>query len=99
MLVLAVKENRPRPADPTTLKDEARAELFRSMVAYGGTFTLSGDAITHHIDISWNETWTGTDQLRHIRLEGNKLILTTDPQVGWADGKMGYAVLTWERVE
>jgi hypothetical protein len=25
--------------------------------------------VVHHIDTSWNQAWTGTDQVRHFVLE------------------------------
>jgi hypothetical protein len=31
------------------------------------------------VDVSWNETWNGSEQKRHFRMEGDKLILETAP--------------------
>jgi hypothetical protein len=31
---------------------EQRADLFRSMLAYGGTYTFDGAKVEHHIDMS-----------------------------------------------
>jgi hypothetical protein len=98
MLVMMVKESRPRPSDISKMTDAERLELFNSMVAYGGTFKVDGSRITHNVDISWNENWTGTMQVRRFQIEGHRLILTQDPQVG-ADGRRTAAVLTWERVQ
>lgn len=98
MIVIVVKEERPSPADPANVTDQDRAGLFKSMLAYGGKYSFDGKDITHHVDISWNEHWTGTDQLRHVRLEGRRLILSTDPLPDANDGTMIRAVLTWERV-
>jgi Lipocalin-like domain len=53
----------------------------------------------HHIDTSWNETWTDTDQVRGVKFEGNRLILSTIPAPSAVDGKLVTAVLTWERVQ
>ena len=30
-------------------------------------------------EASWKETWTGTDQVRNYKLDGNRLSLTTAP--------------------
>jgi hypothetical protein len=46
------------------------------MVAYSGRYTIEGDKVVHHVDISWNESWTGTDQVRFLNLEGDKLTVT-----------------------
>jgi hypothetical protein len=98
MLVIIVKANRPKPVDQTKITDQERVELFNTMLAYGGTFKFDGKTVTHDLDISWNENWTGTSQVRNVQFEGRKLILTTNPQVGF-DGRRGIGVLTWEKVE
>ena len=49
------------------------------MVAYAGTFSLGENVVVHHIDTSWNQAWTGTDQIRHFVLEGDTLTITTAP--------------------
>jgi hypothetical protein len=99
MSVLVVGEKRPKPKDLGKVTDQERIELFKTCLAYGGTFTFDGKTVTHHIDISWNETWTGTDGVRDVRVEGNKLILTSRPGPDFLDGKVSKAVVTWERVK
>jgi hypothetical protein len=99
VLVLVVREDRPKPADYAKIPDQERAELHRTMFSYGGTYTYDGKTVTHHIDISWNETWTGTKQVRDVKFAGSKLILTTSPVPNPMDGKVGVAVLTWERAQ
>jgi hypothetical protein len=32
--------------------------------------------VTHHVDISWNQAWNGTDLIRFYKLEGNTLMIT-----------------------
>ena len=59
MMVLNVGDGRSKPAGANATPAEAEA-LFRSMTSYGGTYTIDGNEITHHVDVSWNETWTGT---------------------------------------
>ena len=98
MLVLIVRSGRPKPTDMAKVNDEERAELFKTMIAYGGTYTFDGTSVTHHIDISANENWTGTDQIRNVKFDGRRLVLTTNPQPSSYDGKVGVGVLTWERV-
>jgi hypothetical protein len=90
------KENRAKPRDLTKLSDSERAELYSTMVAYAGTFTFDGNAATHHVEVSWNEVWTGTTQVRNLRFEGKRLIMTTNPQSG-VDGRRSSSVFAWER--
>ena len=77
MLVLTVGSGRRKPAGSNATSAEVEA-LFRSMTSYGGTYTIDGNEITHHVDVSWNESWTGTAQKRIARFEDNR-VLSLDP--------------------
>jgi hypothetical protein len=55
--------------------------------------------VTHHVDISWNENWTGTHQVRNVRLDGDKLYISTNPQSNGIDGKIVVGELVWEKVK
>jgi Lipocalin-like domain len=99
VIVIIAAEHRPKPQDLAKTTDRERAELFNSLTAYAGTYSFDGKTITHHVDISWNEIWTGTDQVRDVMLEGNKLTLTTPPAPNGHDGKMSVSILTWEKME
>jgi hypothetical protein len=98
MYGILVRDDRPRPKDMSTVTTEQRAELLNTMISYAGSFTVDGNTVTHHVDISWNENWTGTNQVRHIALRGEKLYITTDPQPSGIDGRMVVAELVWEKV-
>jgi hypothetical protein len=99
MMVIGVSEERSAPADPTNVTDQERVELYRTMFAYGGTFTFDGKTVIHHVDVSYNQTWSGTDLTRQSKFEGSRLILTTPPAISNIDGKMTFSVLTWEKVK
>src|SRR5690242_11333528 len=65
---LVVRRGRDRPGKlPPT--DTEKVRLFDSMLAYTGTYTLDDEKAVHHVDASWNEGWTGTDQVRFYKLE------------------------------
>jgi hypothetical protein len=98
MSAIEVAEHRPKPADLSKLEDPDRVELFRTMLAYAGTFSFDGKVVIHHVDVSWNNNWTGTDQVRYVRLEGNRLYITTNVQPSPIDGKPTIGMLTWEKV-
>jgi hypothetical protein len=98
MIVMIAAEHRPKPQDIGKTTDRERAELFDSLTAYAGTYSFDGKTITH-VDISWNEIWTGTDQVRDVKLDGKKLILSTRPAPNGHDGKMSVSILTWEKME
>ncbi len=99
MLVLIAYDGRPKPESLESLSNDQRAELFRTMLAYGGTYTYSGNRIEHHIDISSNEVWTGTTVIRDIAKEGDRLVYTTRSAPFSGDGKMSINTLIWEKVK
>ena len=35
--------------------DEDRINLHKYMYAYSGSYTVDGEKVVHHIDVSWNE--------------------------------------------
>jgi hypothetical protein len=95
MYAIATSDNRIKPRDA----DAADEELHRTMFAYGGTYKLEGDKVTHHVDVSWNETWTETDVVRFYKLDGNILTITTASNKSGFDGQEGRTVVVWEKVK
>jgi hypothetical protein len=99
MSAIEVAEQRPKPTDLAQLGDADRAALFKTLLAYAGTYSFDGKVVTHHVDVSWNNNWTGTDQVRNVRLEGRMLYITPTVQPSAIDGKPSIGILTWEKVE
>lgn len=101
MSAIVVSDNRKKPGSPPT--DEEMSGLFQSVSSYAGSYTLEGaDKVAHHIDISWNQAWTGTDQVRYYALEGNILTIATATAKWPVPGhrmEEGKIVLTWMKVE
>ena len=97
MYAIIVKDKRPNPSDLAKITEQECIELFNTVIAYSGTFEVDGGRVHHNVDISWNENWTGTTQVRNFRIEGRRLIISVDPQIG-LDGRQATAVLTWEKV-
>jgi hypothetical protein len=98
MMVIIVRSDRSKPDSIDRMTDQQRADLFRSMLAYGGRYEVHGSQIEHHIDISSNELWTGTTVVREVKKEGDRLIYTTKPAPFSRDGKVSITKLVWERV-
>jgi len=97
MSAILAGDNRVQPAGAAPADDE-RVMLHRTMTAYAGTYTLEPGKVLHHVDISWNEAWTGTNQIRFYELEGDTLTITTAPAKSPVDGMEGRSILVWERV-
>ena len=97
MQVIGAAKPRRAATGATPTVDE-RVALYDTMFAYAGEYSIESDKVIHHVDISWNEIWTGTDQVRRFELNGNSLTLTTniaDPITG---DVTSYSVV-WERVD
>ena len=93
MNAILVKDKRPRPADMAHATSEDRAQLFSSMYAYAGTFTVDGNTVTHHVDISWNENWTGSDQFATSDLKATSSI--SPPTPNRADLTKSLSLQSW----
>ena len=76
---------------------EEMKAAFHGYVAYFGTYAVDEAAgtVTHAVEGSLFPNWEGQAQVRHYRLEGNRLTLTTPPLP--AAGGMVTLVLEWER--
>ena len=99
MMSITVEDGRKPPAG-TVLTDEERVRLFNSIVsAYSGRYTVEGDKVIHAVDVSWNEAWTGTRQVRYFKVEGDELTIETAPRTTGADSREVINTLVWDRVE
>jgi hypothetical protein len=98
LLMLAVDSSRKKPAKHPP-SDEEAAALFRSLIGYAGTYHVDGNTVTYDLDVSWNELWTGTKQLRYWRIEGDRLLVHTPEIVNPMNGKKSIHHVTFERVK
>jgi hypothetical protein len=98
VMTIIVDSPRKKPAANVATAAEAEA-LFRSMAAYAGTYTVKGNQVIHVPDVSWNETWTGTDQIRDYEFDGERLLLATAPSPNPFTGKMSVRILAWEKIK
>jgi hypothetical protein len=97
MMAVIAYDNRIKPTrvDQTTL--EQREQLFQTLAAYAGTYSVSGSSVQHDIDVSWNETWTGTSVTRDIAFKNGMLVLTSRPMLD-RDGKTVVLTAIWDRI-
>jgi len=93
---IVLKKDRASPASlPPT--DKEKLELFDSMLAYAGTYTLHDDHVVHHLDASWNQAWTGTDQIRFYKLDGLNLEIWGAPAPDPYTGRTVVHRITFEK--
>ena len=92
-IVIQAAEGRKAPQT-----DEDRAAAFRSMLAYSGKYRVDGNKIVINVDISGDEAWNGTEQVRYYRLERDQLHIEAAPQP-YANfgGKVMRGILIWAR--
>ena len=99
MMSITVEENRAPPAGEV-LTDDERVRLFKSIIsAYSGRYTVEGDTVIHDVELSWNEAWTGTKQVRRFKVNGDELVIETTPRTAGDDTRQFINTLTWERAE
>jgi hypothetical protein len=92
-LALATPSGRTAPAT-----DEQRAQAFRTMIGYSGRYTVEGSTITTKVDVAWNESWVGGEQVRHIRFDGDRLYIESPPMPHPnMYGKTVRVIVVWQR--
>jgi lipocalin-like protein len=96
VMVLVLKRNRKKPVGPLPTPEEKLA-LYDTMFAYSGTYTVKSDRVIHHLDMSWNEAWTGTEQVRFCSIEGDILTYTSAPAKNPLDGSEVVHTVKFER--
>jgi hypothetical protein len=97
VLVITTRGKRPKPQGVIATDEEAIA-LFRTVTAYAGRYSIVGSDLQHHVEVSSNEYWTNTTQIRHAKLEDGCLSLTTispDTHTGIPNTR----TLFWKRIQ
>jgi len=80
------------------MADPERAALHKSMLAYSGKYRVEGNELITTVDISWNESWNGTEQRRRYRFEGEHLLIESVPGPSILfSGKTDFRLIVWER--
>jgi hypothetical protein len=67
-------------------------------IAYFGTYDVAADgrSVVHHVQGALDPAWVGGDQLRQLRFEGERLVLSAEVR---KNGAIVTHVLTWERLD
>jgi hypothetical protein len=76
----------------------AMAELFRSMVAYSGKWSIDSEKFVTEVDIAADPGWVGTKQVRYYTFDGETLSLRTAPlEIPSFAGRKGIVYADWVR--
>ncbi|HEY9834769.1 MAG TPA: lipocalin-like domain-containing protein [Stenomitos sp.] len=79
-----------------SLPVEELAQAFTTFNAYAGTYLLSGNTVTHQLEIASIPNRVGTALVRTFTLNGSQVTLSTPPVLN--DGVETVFELVWERV-
>jgi hypothetical protein len=76
----------------------AMAELFRSMVAYSGKWSIDGEKLVTVVDVAADPSWVGTVQVRYYTFDGRTLSLRTAPlEFPSFPGRKAVVYADWEK--
>ena len=78
---------------------QERAELFTTLIAYTGTYRFEGDKWTTKVEVAWIPEWVGTEQVRTLMVDGEKLQVLSPWRVNpnWPDKGMTRSIVTFVR--
>ncbi len=96
MVALIAHDERPLlDGDRQAAPADQRAEAYKSSIGYAGDFTIEGDCVSHHIDVSTYPNWVGTTLRRFLAFENGAAVLLTPPQM--QNGVTTVIKLVWNR--
>jgi hypothetical protein len=86
------RQSRFKQDDWQRATTEEKSAAWSGYFGYFGTYSIDEDAqvVTHHIEGSWFPNLVGSEQERHYRLEGRRLVLDAD--TAW-----GRVNIIWEK--
>jgi hypothetical protein len=59
--------------------DDERAQALKTMIAYTGRYRIEDGKVITKVEAAWNEAWVGTEQIREVRFDGDRLLLQSPP--------------------
>ncbi len=79
--------------------DEKVVALFRSLMSNTGRYRIDKDRYITKMDATWNEAWTGSEQERFYKIDGDTLELSTPwmPHPLVSGNPMGRAIISFIR--
>jgi len=93
---MADSGRKPFSKYPATAEEKIAA--LDTFFAYAGSYSLAGDKLTHHIEICLVQAFVNTDQVRSVKLEGDRLTLRGGFLVGGVMYQPNNEVV-WERMK
>lgn len=98
MIVMISREDRKRfeKGGQWDAPDDEKAMAYNTMLSYAGRFSVDGDTVTHHVDMSLFPNWEGGTQKRKFQMKPDgTLELTARLEDGTPQART--AALVWRR--
>ncbi len=74
---------------------EQLGDAYRSYFHYAGRYRVRGNDVVHYVTQSLNPNFVGSEQLRHIELDGSTLVLSGRDEAG---GETRFHQLVWHKL-
>lgn len=81
--------------DPFGGSPEEDAAAVKSHISYAGPYEYRGDDVVHHVTHASCPNWVGSEQVRRVRFEGDRLELSAEG--ARFQGRDVTAYVLWER--
>lgn len=78
--------------------DDERAKALKTMIAYTGRYRVEHGNVVTKVEAAWNEAWVGTEQVRAVRFDGDRLYLQSPPMPHPnVNGRVVCVIVEWQR--
>lgn len=94
IVIVGRSDRKPLSGNRETSSAAERADAFSTVLAYAGPYSLEPGKVIHHIEACTYPNWIGSNQVRMVKLEGDRLTLLS---LAALDG--GTAELVWQRMK
>ena len=84
-----------KPLSVGAQQDE-QAEAFKTFLAYAGRYALTGDKVTHYIEVSSIQNYVNKELVRSVKFQDDQITLVTPPTP--VNGKVQTVELIWRRL-
>lgn len=96
--ILGRSDRKPLHGDRFTAPEPERAEAYSTALGYTGRYTIDSASakVVHHVEVATFPDYVGTDQVREMKLEGDRLTLRATLTMG---GEKRASELVWMRLK
>ena len=93
--LISYSGRKPLPFGGGTQEEQAMA--FKTFLAYAGRYSISGENVTHYVEVSSIQNYVNKELVRSLKFQGDRIILTTPPTM--VNGIIQTVELIWQRLQ